>query len=158
MNPAVASSLIQGGSGLVSSAFGNKGNNRALKAQSAATDRGLAFQMSESAKEEARYKQNRAEQALAWNDYNRTMEPSRRRRAELLGIKYVAPSSVAPEGWTPPVQQSTLGSMATGGGPQSIQGGNVAAPLQAPTLGTIAGAQFGRRNPFLQQAQTPWGR
>lgn len=146
---------IAGGSQIVGAAIGGKGSNRAAQAQERAQREALDFQKSESAKEEARHQQNKLEQIMAWNDYNRQMEPARQRRAKLLGIEYRAPQQIPPDGWTAPVQSAprTLGQMAGG---SEIPGGNVAPALQAPemgpTLGGVAGFGYGPRTP-----QGPWG-
>lgn len=136
LEPAVVAAIIGGGTALGSSALNARSSGKASKSELAANDQALAFQREESAKEEARYKQAKAEQAMAWNDYNRTMEPRRRRHAQLLGIDYVAPASVAPEGWAPPGAESTLGSMARDSSiPAPIE---PTAALYAPTLGDAA--------------------
>lgn len=43
MNPAIAAAVIQGGTQLVGGAMNGKGNSRAVRAQTAASDKALAF-------------------------------------------------------------------------------------------------------------------
>lgn len=143
---------IAGGSQIVGAAIGGKGSNRAAQAQERAQREALDFQKSESAKEEARHQQNKLEQIMAWNDYNRTEEPRRRLRAEIYGYEYVPPATIPPDGWTAPVKSSgtTLGQLA--GGQTSMNGQTPQVmDAEAPTLGGVSG-QSGPRGPWAQAA------